>query len=79
MEDLGATGSPHLIRSMTERVNISPTNKNQERLTGIELNQSLRNRQSLKEELDQKKVMLLELETENGEMKTLIEQMSKEV
>ena len=73
------SGSPHLHRSMTERVNLSPTNKTQERLTGIELNQSLRNRQSMKEELDQKKVMLLELETENGEMKTLIEQMTKEV
>ena len=34
---------------------------------------------ALKEELDAKKVRLLELETENGEMKSLIEQMTREV
>lgn len=36
-------------------------------------------RMSLKNELDLKKVRMLELETENGEMKTLIEQMTREV
>ena len=36
-------------------------------------------RLSLKNELDLKKVRVLELETENGEMKTLIEQMTREV
>ena len=36
-------------------------------------------RKSLKNELDMKKVRMLELETENGEMKTLIEQMTREV
>ena len=37
------------------------------------------NRRSLKDELDIKKVKMLELETENGELKTMIEQMTKEV
>ena len=36
-------------------------------------------RMSIKNELDLKKVRMLELETENGEMKTLIEQMTREV
>ena len=36
-------------------------------------------RMSLKNELDLKKVRMLELETENGEMKSLIEQMTREV
>ena len=36
-------------------------------------------RMSLKNELDLKKVRMLELETENGEMKTLIEQMTREM
>ena len=36
-------------------------------------------RASLKNELDLKKVRMLELETENGEMKTLVEQMTREV
>ena len=34
---------------------------------------------SLKDELDMKKVKILELETENGEMRTIIEQLNKEV
>ena len=34
---------------------------------------------SIKNELDLKKVRMLELETENGELKTMIEQMTKEV
>ena len=43
------------------------------------MNESLQQRRSLKDELDLKKVRLLELETENGELKTLIESMTKEV
>ena len=73
MEDLGASGSPTLQRSMTERNPLSPPRDDKNK---VELNSSLR--RELKYELDQKKVRLLELETENGELKTLIEQMTKD-
>lgn len=43
------------------------------------LNEKTLLKMTLKDELDVKKVRILELETENGEMKTMIEHMAREV
>ena len=63
-EQLGGSGGMH-PRSLTERQQLSPD--------------KARNDQGLsyKEQLDHKKVRVLELETENGELKTMIEQLTK--
>ena len=61
---------------MTEKNPLSPPRDSAGRAAA---NDSMNQRRSLKEELDLKKVRMLELETENGELKTLIEQMTKEV
>ena len=45
----------------------------------VQLKESIRNGTNLKGELDEKKVRILELETENGELKTVIEQLSKDM
>ena len=74
MEDLGATGSPVLHRSMTERVALSPPS---DKRPGNGYHHQ--DGKSLKDELDFKKVKLLELEAENGEMRTLVESLSKEI
>ena len=80
MEDLGATGSPMLQRSMTERHGLSPQQEAKQQNQQLQMQMSSNGfRKSLKDELDFKKVRLLELETENGEMKTLIEQMTREM
>ena len=64
MEQLGGSGGVH-PRSLTERQPHSPDRtKNDQDL-------------SYKEQLDHKKVRVLELETENGELKTMIEQLAK--
>ena len=64
MEQLGGSGGVH-PRSLTERQPHSPDRtKNDQGL-------------SYKEQLDHKKVRVLELETENGELKTMIEQLAK--
>ena len=64
MEQLGGSGGMH-PRSLIERQQLSPD--------------KARNDQGLsyKEQLDHKKVRVLELETENGELKTMIEQLTK--
>ena len=69
IEDLQASVSPVLRRSITERNVLSP-NRSKEMDTGEKMSKNL------KDELDFKKVRLLELEAENGEMKTQIEQMT---
>lgn len=48
-------------------------------MTGDIQNEKALLRMSLKDELDIKKVRILELETENGELKTVIETMSSEI
>lgn len=73
MEDLQASGSPVLHRSITEKNAFSPQSRSKEMGTAEKM------RKSLKDELDFKKVRLLELETENGEMKTHIEKMTLEI
>jgi len=78
MEDLGVTGSPMLQRSMTERNNFTPQPRN-DQVKQDYGNQDPTHLQGLKDDLDAKKVRLLELETENGELKALIEQMTREV
>ena len=63
-------------RSLTERQSFSPGRLKVAELDGQAKGEVARPR-TLKEELDQKKVRLLELETENGELKTIVEQMTK--
>ena len=63
-------------RSLTERQSFSPGRLKVAELDGQAKGEVAQPR-TLKEELDQKKVRLLELETENGELKTIVEQMTK--
>ena len=80
MDDLQGTGSPGLQRSRTEKFMMSPRAAAKVEETQREYTaDGETNRRSLKDELDIKKVKMLELETENGELKTMIEQMAKEV
>ena len=72
MEDLQASGSPILHRSISQRQALSPKERSRE-MQQVDMSGSINRRHNLKLELDQKKVRMLELETENGEMKTLIE------
>ena len=75
MEQLGASGG-NLQRSLTERQSFSPGRMKAGDLDGPAKGDQVQ-RRSLKEELDLKKIRLLELETENGELRTIVEQMTK--
>jgi hypothetical protein len=75
MEQLGASGG-NMHRSLTERQALSPGGRKAGDHDGQARGEEAQ-RKSLKEELDLKKVRLLELETENGELRTIVEQMTK--
>ena len=75
IEQLGASGG-NMHRSLTERQSFSPGRLKVAELDGQTKGEAAQPK-TLKEELDQKKVRLLELETENGELKTIVEQMTK--
>ena len=75
MEQLGASGG-NMHRSLTERQASPPGGRKAGDPDGLARGEEPQ-RRSLKEELDLKKVRLLELETENGELRTIVEQMTK--